>query len=419
MKRAVLTGVAIAAMAGMPGCKDKSNDKSAAKKAPAPVKTTKPRRDKTTKPAVLGRSVDWATLAKKQPAPKTDAKVSPGDIAKPPVQTPLATLTTLAPTGLRVVYLPSADQNYDAYRKVLSTERIIDDLAARINERIALPRIVDLQLSDCGVANAYYDKPNARVILCYELLAHYLIRFRPTTGGNDELGSRVIGAALFVLFHELGHVLADQVGGSNAENDAYELAALLLARAGNHGVTAVSAASAWIGTIGDVIKTGKTVPFWTTHDLRAKRFTETMCLLYGTAPDKYSWLVGPDRLRKARAKTCASAAAKLNNAWRTRLKKYVRKPAARTAGPPCPVIANHLERLARQAFRIEINKLSPADQQAKKEVFVPMLRNFKQSARLSCRAGWPVARKRCVLKATRLAAVDACAGEAKGAGNKP
>lgn len=378
MTRAVLTAVAIAALIG---CKDK--DTSTKKKStPRQKRMTARTAAPASKPKlrVLGQSIDWGTLAKKQPGPgQPAAKLSAAAIPRPPAQPALALAKTLAPTGLRPVYLPSTNEHYDAYRKALAAEHIFDDIAANLDKVIALPHVVDIQTSDCGQAGALYDPANRRIIVCYELFAHYLQRFRATTRSNDQLGTKVIGAGLFVFFHLLGHALIEQwklTTGGNPERAADELAALMLVRAGKNGPAAAYGGAAWLALTGN--KPDKQLaPFWSEHGVRAAG------------------------LRHMHS----------NAAWPAQLKPHLRSAATTGADkPPCRVVANHIGRLARQAFRIDTAKLSVADQQQRKQLFVPMVRNFVRSAQLACRRGWPAARRTCVLRTTRLARVDGCAG---------
>jgi|GEM_PF-4314553 len=411
MMRAVLTAVAIAALIG---CKDK--DTSTQEPTSRPKRMAARTAAQATKPklVVLGQSIDWGTLAKKQPGPgRPAAKLSASAIAKPPAQPALTLAKTLAPTGLRPVYLSSANEHYDAYRKALAAEHIFDDIAAHIDAVIALPQVLDIQTSDCGQAGALYDPANRRIVVCYELFAHYLQLFRPTTRSNDQLGTNVIGAGLFAFFHLLGHALIDQwklATGTDPERAADELAALMLVRAGKNGAAAAYAAAAWFALAGNKPDKQR-APFWSEHGMQATAWSHMLCLIYGSAPQQYPWLVGGPLLANSAATRCAKTYADTNAAWTARLKPHLR-PAAATGKdkPPCRVVANHIGRLARQAFRIDTAKLSPADQQERKQLFVPMVRNFVRSAQLACRREWPAARRTCVLRTTRLTRVDGCAG---------
>jgi len=418
------------------GCKGKSKNEGAKKTAPAPVKKAppaKPNKNKT--PKVRGRSLDWGTLAKKQPKQGASAKkkVTADAVVKAKAYKPLATLKTIRPTGLRAVYLPSKDKNYDAYRQVFQEERIFDLLADELNKVIKFPRVIDIQMSDCGTANAFYDDKAGRIIMCYELLAYYLELFSPTTKDNDELGTKVIGATLFVFFHELGHALRHQlnipVTGSE-EVAVDELATLLLIAMGDDGIAAAFSGAEWFALEGGKLdKDATELPFWGEHALDQQRFYNITCLIYGSAPKDFDWLVKDKVLPGARADVCPRDYKQKTAAWDTLLKDHFRAdadslqadattkpPPPRTkpkgGGPPCQVVANHIARLTRQAFRIEISKLSPADQQAEKELFVPQLNNFKQTVTLDCRETWAATIRKCALKTTKLADLDKCGGKA-------
>ncbi len=425
-KLCTITLVGVALACAQPGCKGKS-DKKTKKTAPAPKLTkptkTKPTKAKAKKPKVRGKSVDWATLAKKQPKAKTPAKgkVSAKTVPKAKHHQPLATLKTIKPTGLRAVYVPSKDKNYDAYRLAFQEERIFDVLAEEFNKVYKLPRVVDIQMTDCGVPNAFYDDESVRIIICYELLAYFLDRFEPTTKNNDDLGTKVIGATLFIFFHELGHALKHQLElplTGNEEDAVDELATLTLIGMDDIGLSAAFAAAEWFALEGDKLaKNSDELPFWDEHSLEPKRFYNVLCLVYGSDPATFEWMKKDDILPERRAGLCAKDFTAKEKAWNTLLAKHVRPQAPASAkptggGPPCPVIANHVARLTRQAFRKNIAKISPADQEAEKKLFVPKLNNFKQSVLLDCRdTKWTPAERKCVLKTTKLDDLDACDAE--------
>lgn len=433
MTRQIIIALAMAGLVAG-GCKSKSKS-STSDKAPRPKKLTTPVTPATkspSKPRVRGRSVDWARLAQKQPKPVIPATATSLAKAVPPRPAPasLGASNLIKPTGLRIVYVRSKDEHYDAYRKVLQEERIFDTLAVALNQVIALPRTIDLHLTDCGQPDALYDAGSARIIMCYELLAYALDRFAATTTGNDELGTRVIGGALLVLFHELGHALHDQLGipaPANAEAAADELSALLMLAAGEDGRAAAFAGAEWFALEADRAKRdGRPLPLWQRHALSPARFSNVACLLHGGAPTQYAWLASGSVLPAQRTKACAAEHTAASEAWHERLAKHLRpgsgglrpsfspRPRRRSRpprgkGPPCEPVANHAARLASHAFRIEVAKLSADAQQRAREELVPQLANYRQSALLACQSGWTDKTRRCVLTKTRLAALDACA----------
>ncbi len=129
----------------------------------------------------------------------------------------------------------------------------------------------------------------------------------------------LVGNTVFVLAHEFGHAIIRDfkvpILGLE-ENSADTLAAgvLILAERSTAatdadpqafsrrlGMAAVGNVLTWRGGLEvanpDLI-------YWSQHDLSARRAARILCLLIGSEPDRFGWLVDPELVPEVRAENC-------------------------------------------------------------------------------------------------------------------
>ena len=191
---------------------------------------------------------------------------------------------------LRVVWPASVDPRYAPYLAALQEDGRFEAWIASVNGRLALPYDVPIRHAECGMANAYYSPTDKEVVLCWEMLREIATTFRDPSI-DSETQARVTGSTwLFVAFHEMGHALVDAYGlpVTGREEDAVDdLATLLLIHAGASDA-AIDAASFW-----QAVETGQhsAEEFADEHSLSGQRFYAILCLVYGSQPREYAWLV--------------------------------------------------------------------------------------------------------------------------------
>ncbi len=112
-----------------------------------------------------------------------------------------------------------ADDNGDLLPAVFPTATGIDlayaqsgaALVMQLNDSLVLPADIDVNFADCGTANAFFVPAGFRegqsaggsIIMCHELTELFLNLF-----GDSE---QAFLSSTFVLMHELGHALVDQL----------------------------------------------------------------------------------------------------------------------------------------------------------------------------------------------------------------
>jgi hypothetical protein len=168
------------------------------------------------------------------------AKVDVAQIAQPDQpKLEIKGFADVAASGFTVTYNASSVQSHEAFRNVLASNHVFEQIAEGLNKTVRLPTTVSIQLVDCNTVNAFYDPNTKRIIVCYELVDYFLGVFKPVAKSETELGNAVLGALIFSLFHESGHGLInilDLPAVGREEDSVDQLATLILIAAGDEGV---------------------------------------------------------------------------------------------------------------------------------------------------------------------------------------
>lgn len=328
----------LAAIALIGACSKKKNDADTAKKAPpqqprggdeAPTKggkASKPKKPKIGAHKKGTKKADWGrvkTAAKKAGKTKSNAKVSAAQVSAEGV--------AAGGQGFRVAYGPAKRASHGMFRDAFKQERVFETIAEALNETFAIKGKIDIHLAECGSANAFYDDRKSRIIMCYELMAHFLELFDAEAEDDDELGQLVIGATFFVFFHELGHALIDKLKlpTTGREEDAVDqLATLILLDMGDEGVdAALSGAFSFQLEQYEDDDAGDPTPLWDEHSMSGQRFYNVLCLVYGSNPDKYDGFVEDETLPEERAGLCQQDYERTDRAWATLVEPHLRDAA--------------------------------------------------------------------------------------------
>ncbi len=285
---------------------------------------------------------NWSELAKDAPQVSgLTAKVDPAKISTAGISAPLQGLTSEKPTGFRVAYAPT--KKYERFRTAFMQEQVFENVAKMLNGTLKMPRIVNIQMVECGTVNAFYDPNNSRIIMCYELLDYFTQMFQPVSKDNDDLGNSILGATFFAFFHELGHGLIHQLdlpATGKEEDSVNQMATLVLMEGGDQGVAAAMAGARWFALQADANKkAGVSMPFWDEHSLEGQRFYNISCLIFGSNPEKYTPMIDNGYLPKDRAVRCPDEYKKISHAWERLLNPYILNEGQAqppVAAPPTP-----------------------------------------------------------------------------------
>ena len=223
---------------------------------------------------------------------------------------------------------PSVNPRHEAWREGWergAERRFWEKLAKVLNQIFKLPRVVEIQVKNCPTPNLYFDPNTKTVVICYEFF-DYLFELFDGVPQADFAGidawRKVLGTIFFAFYHELGHALIDvlEIPVLGKEEDAADqLAAYLTLLAikdlQDLSWVALSAAD-WFKLQGALNKrAGQPPPYWDAHSLSLQRYYHVLCLVYGSAPNKFIKLLGPSGLPQHQARRCVSEAKNVKRAW--------------------------------------------------------------------------------------------------------
>lgn len=204
-------------------------------------------------------------------------------------------------------------------------EAVFQSIADVVNATLNLPRDVPVIFDTCGEPNALF-RPDAKdIIMCYEMVGYMVDLFANEPGATEEeIGEAIIGSLGFFLLHEMGHALVNvlDLPITGKEEDAVDdLASLILLAGDGHDLLLAAADSFEAFSAGLSGNTAE-LPFWDEHSLSPQRSFTIACLVYGSEPQAYAALVGPNMLPAERAVRCESDFHQKWRAWDRLLTPY-------------------------------------------------------------------------------------------------
>ena len=265
-------------------------------------------------------------------APEDAGPPEPPPAESVPRSSPAESAPVPVPAGtgaFRVAYTPPRDPRMAGWERFARGTRLLERTAADLNGWLAPPTPVTLSTASCGEANAFYDGPTRRVVMCYELL-DALGQVFGDRENPEERERAVLGAAEFLLYHELGHALIDVLdlpALGREEDSADQFAAYVLVdgtpdgeRAALDGVVALGRLDAELDD----------TAFADEHSLGVQRFYNVACWVYGADPARHAQFLERGTLPPERAERCPGEYRALVRGWDRLLAPYAReRPPAR------------------------------------------------------------------------------------------
>lgn len=156
---------------------------------------------------------------------------------------------------------------------------------------------------------------------------------------REEADLFVLGNTVFILYHELGHALIDQLGLpvlGHEEDAADNLASIMMIPEQADPMMdelIIAAADGWyLGNIWQR-EAGNTEPaWWGEHALDMQRFYSVVCLMYGSDPAGFSDLAASVSLPADRRTTCPADYAQARAGWTRLLAPHMNPVESRSAG---------------------------------------------------------------------------------------
>jgi hypothetical protein len=218
-----------------------------------------------------------------------------------------------------VEHIDVRNQRYAEIDRQVKGEKLLEKAADRLNRALILPKDIVLRTKDCdGEVNAFYSPDDESVTVCYELMEHFFKVFRAGGNNDDEAYDKMFDAVRFVFLHEIGHALIDQYKlpiTANEEDAADRCSSYInLEELGPEGVKAVIAAASAF-QIESKLGASREKNMADEHLLQEQRFYNSLCMIYGSNPDKYSNLVTDGYLPKERAVRCPTEYQRTVDSW--------------------------------------------------------------------------------------------------------
>lgn len=229
---------------------------------------------------------------------------------------------------LRVVYYPTKRRFSQELQQIYQKTGIFQRLADVIDNKIALPRTVNVELAECGFENAFYEPAKHRIVMCYELTQYFINLFKRAGLADRQAGENALYATVFTFFHESGHMLANELElpiTGREEDAADQFSTLMLTTsAGDTGQKAAEAAALWFSLTAN--RPTDRTQFMDEHSLDQQRFYAIICLLYGSNPNRYEPVVRRLGFPQARVQKCRREYEQTARAWKALLAPHMRNP---------------------------------------------------------------------------------------------
>jgi hypothetical protein len=190
---------------------------------------------------------------------------------------------------------------------------------------LMLPSEITVQATECGVSNAWYQRPT--VTICYEYLRD-LVDMAPQAPSRDGITpyDAVLGQFLFTAAHEMGHAVFDLLDVpifGRPEDAADQFAAYILLRIGKQDARKLIEGAAYMykDYIGRPTVTVPVTAFADVHGAPMQRFYDLLCVGYGADSEMFAPLV--DYIPKARVPGCKTEYGEINFAFQKLIEPHI------------------------------------------------------------------------------------------------
>ena len=241
--------------------------------------------------------------------------------------------TEIVPDSGRMVvtYGDATTPEATSGRALMTSTRMLEELAADVNNSLKLPNDIALVGEQCGRVNASWNPAERRIKICYELVDLSLRLF----GDNDSPDSVVEArnSTIGTFFHELSHALIsvyDLPFTGREEDVADQLAAFAILEPNavlkdfpDPSLVAQDYAlmfRLWAQQRGDVGESD----FAAAHSINEARTYNLKCWIYGSDPAAHANMITEGQLPADRAAGCDEEYQQLSRAWSRLLAPYLK-----------------------------------------------------------------------------------------------
>ncbi len=213
-------------------------------------------------------------------------------------------LSSQASAKTTQIYLPVKNAADKQAREVIKS------IEAQIQQLVGeLPMSSNLEIRYGAMDGPLFDPESMRIEIPYEFVTEVLKRFEKDN--YQETGVMPYEATQDALLHTLGHeyghafIFANQVIVLGREEDAVDtLATLLLLHTFENGTDIALSAADLFSLEDEEVQEFVDDHFWGEHSLDAQRYFSTLCLIYGSDPERYADLIPRDQVYIQRDSYC-------------------------------------------------------------------------------------------------------------------
>lgn len=217
-----------------------------------------------------------------------------------------------------VEHIEVSNPKYVEIANQVQQKRLLEGAANKLNRALSLPGDITLRTKDCEQVNAFYDPSDSSVTMCYELMEHFYRAFKSVGASDEAAYNKMFEAVQFVFLHEIGHALIDKLNlpvAGNEEDAADRCSAYInIKELGDDGLRAVYAAADAFA-IESKNSAGQQKNMADEHLLQEQRFYNSLCMIYGSDPEKHNGIVTKGYLPKERAVRCQMEYQRSVDSW--------------------------------------------------------------------------------------------------------
>jgi len=265
---------------------------------------------------------------------------------------PAQPLNAQAPSVLKD---PNIEIKYQAptKSKFIPQDKLLEDAKKWLEERqvlerfgqlitpLRLPQKLLLTARTCDEPNAYYNHKEVSIIICYEFIPNIrLLALKQQVMGPKHAKNKdfikgagiakddvEVGGLAFAMLHEVGHMVFHlfEIPVFGRNEDAADQVAAFLSLKFSPPLTQrlIKGGAAFL--YGDAADSQTLAQFADEHGSPTQRFMNVFCIAYGSNPQAYQYIVGPQLLPKERAAGCAEEYKQVERAFTKTIEPHLDK----------------------------------------------------------------------------------------------
>ena len=233
---------------------------------------------------------------------------------------------------IKIEYVPPKNPEFQSLMESLKANHGLE----KMQETFAPFRLstdLNLRTMECGMANAWYQRPT--VTICYEYL-NDIRKSIPaeTTPQGITPTDAVLGQFFYVVAHEMGHAMFDMLNvplWGRAEDAADQFATYIMLQFGKDSARRLIGGAAY--SYKNYVNNPKVVvpleAFSEVHGAPMQRFYNMLCMAYGADRETFGDLVANGYLPQARAHNCRVEFGEVNFAFQQTTLPHVDRDMAK------------------------------------------------------------------------------------------